>query len=50
MFHKSEMQANPRNTGADRDELYALVRIDARRIATDRRDQQQTLVQNAIVP
>src|SRR5271169_779966 len=45
MFHKPEIEGNPGNAGADGCELYALVRIDARRIATDRRDQQHTLVQ-----
>jgi len=38
------MQGNPGNAGADRDERYALVRIDARRVAADRLDQQHTLV------
>src|SRR5271166_6162690 len=44
VFHKSEMQGNPGDAGADRDERYALVGIDARRGAADRLDQQDTLV------
>src|SRR3984893_7548883 len=43
------MQGDPGDAGTDRRELYALVRIDARRIATNRRNQQHTLVQYAIV-
>jgi hypothetical protein len=35
MFHKSEMQGNPGNPGADRGELYSQLRIDARRVAAD---------------
>jgi hypothetical protein len=50
MFHKSEMQGNPGNPGADRGELYSQLRIDARRVAADCRNEQHTLVQNAVVP
>ena len=50
MFHESEMQGDPGDASTDRRELYPLVRIDPRRIATDRRDQQHPLVQHAIVP
>jgi hypothetical protein len=50
VLDKSEMQGNPGDAGTERDELCALVRTDARHIATDRRDQQHTLVQHAIVP
>ena len=50
VLHKPEMQGNPGNAGTDRDERCALIRTDARQIATDRRDQQHTLVQHAIVP
>src|ERR1700722_1102233 len=44
MFHKSEMQGNPGNASADRDELHALLWIDAGRIAADRRNQHYPLV------
>jgi hypothetical protein len=50
MFHKSEMQGNPGNPGADRGELYSQLRIDARRVAADCRNEQHTLAQNAVVP
>ncbi len=50
MFHKSEMKGDPGNAGADRNERHALGRINARRIGADGREQQDTLVQNAIVP
>src|SRR5260370_26620373 len=50
MLHEPEMQGNPGDACTNRRELYALVRLDARRIAADRRDQQYALVQNAIVP
>jgi hypothetical protein len=50
MFHKSEMKGDPGNPGADRNERHALGRINARRIGADGREQQDTLVQNPIVP
>jgi hypothetical protein len=50
MFHKSEMQGNLGNPGAARGELYSQLRIDARRVAADCRNEQHTLVQNAVVP
>src|SRR5260370_41973570 len=50
MLHEPEMQRNPGDACPNRREPYALVRLDARRIAADRRDQQYALVQNAMVP